>query len=232
MGVDMSEIIPHSNISSYNWLVVWSLEHDFLWLSSPLGIESLSQLTFTPLFFRGVGLNHQPDNISHSTANIILNKPVDIGKIGVYWIFNQIIDTNIHWGLVLDIIEIILQADNNPNGLVKLKPESSTIFRSWSFPAAIFPSNPLRYGMYQLMGIYVSTDSGMGQVTHEITICGRNKWNNHSHLSSDFWGFYCMRTVVATCPFLAVCIPAALRAGASGILHIFGGWSWLNCRER
>ena len=62
----------------------------------------------------------------------------------------------------------------------------------------------------------------MGQVTHEITLFGRNKWNNHSHLSSDFWGFYCMRIVVATCPFLAVCIPAALRAGASGkslLLH-------------
>ena len=32
-----------------------------LWLSIQLGISS-SQLTLTPSFFRGVGLNHQPDN--------------------------------------------------------------------------------------------------------------------------------------------------------------------------
>ena len=130
--------------------------HGILWLSIQLAMESLSQLTFTPSFFRGVGLNHQPDNISHGTANTIHNKPMDIGKLWVYWIFNQIIDNNIHWGLLLIIIEIILQPDNNPNGLVKLKPESSTIFRSWSFPGAIFPSNPLRYGMYQLMGICIN----------------------------------------------------------------------------
>ena len=34
-----------------------------LWLSIQLGISS-SQLTLTPSFFRGVGLNHQPDDAS------------------------------------------------------------------------------------------------------------------------------------------------------------------------
>ena len=40
------------------WLVVWN--HGISWLSIQLGISS-SQLTLTPSFFRGVGLNHQPD---------------------------------------------------------------------------------------------------------------------------------------------------------------------------
>ena len=41
------------------WLnLVGGLEH-VLWLSIQLGMSS-SQLTFTPSFFRGVGLNHQP----------------------------------------------------------------------------------------------------------------------------------------------------------------------------
>ena len=38
------------------WLMVWNM-FDF---SVQLGMSS-SQLTFTPSFFRGVGLNHQPD---------------------------------------------------------------------------------------------------------------------------------------------------------------------------
>ena len=39
---------------SHIWLVVWN--HWILWLSHHIGNVSTSQLTFTPWFFRGVGL--------------------------------------------------------------------------------------------------------------------------------------------------------------------------------
>ena len=39
--------------------LVGGLEHDWIMTFHILGILS-SQLTFTPSFFRGVGLNHQP----------------------------------------------------------------------------------------------------------------------------------------------------------------------------
>jgi hypothetical protein len=42
----------------YNWLRVWN--HGILWLSIQLGI-SIHPKWRSPSFFRGVGLNHQPD---------------------------------------------------------------------------------------------------------------------------------------------------------------------------
>ena len=46
-------------IQTVIWLVVWTV----FYFSIQLGMEKSSQLTFTPSFFRGVGLNQQPDKI-------------------------------------------------------------------------------------------------------------------------------------------------------------------------
>ena len=53
----------------------WWLEHEF-YFSHHIGNFHPSQLTFTPSFFRGVGiLNHQPVLLSHYYPIIIHRKP-------------------------------------------------------------------------------------------------------------------------------------------------------------
>ena len=69
------------------WFGTW-----ILWLSIQLGIWS-SQLTFTPSFFRGVGLNHQPDNkINRSTELIWHRIPFRIAEHSSP--FSQVFPTN------------------------------------------------------------------------------------------------------------------------------------------
>ena len=50
------------------WFGTW-----ILWLSIQFGISS-SQLTFTPWFFRGVGLNHQPVMLNPPTSPCLLRR--------------------------------------------------------------------------------------------------------------------------------------------------------------
>ena len=64
--------IIKASLCSTSWLVVWN--HGIWWLSIQLGISS-SQLTLTPSFFRGLGLNHQPVFLSHYYPILIHIKP-------------------------------------------------------------------------------------------------------------------------------------------------------------
>jgi len=57
-------------ITSYNyWLVVWNI----CFFSHILGMSS-SQLIF--IFFRGVGLNHQPDTVTARLPAISIYDPI------------------------------------------------------------------------------------------------------------------------------------------------------------
>ena len=65
-GYTIVENILSQKIQKINWLVVWNI---FLFFHI-LGMSS-SQLTFTPSFFRGVGLNHQ--SVTRLLKNTIQN---------------------------------------------------------------------------------------------------------------------------------------------------------------
>jgi|OrbCmetagenome_4_1107370.scaffolds.fasta_scaffold341787_1 hypothetical protein len=59
-GLRNHPVIDHFDHIYFIWLVVGTMEvYD---VPIILGMSS-SQLTFTPSFFRGIGLNHQPDII-------------------------------------------------------------------------------------------------------------------------------------------------------------------------
>ena len=55
MGKHMSKYIAIC-WGLHNYKLVCDLEHDFFLLSIQLGMKKSSQLTFTPSFFRGVGI--------------------------------------------------------------------------------------------------------------------------------------------------------------------------------
>ena len=95
----------------YNWDIWYSLvgglEHDFYDFPIILGMSS-SQLTFIPWFFRGVGLNHQPD-LNPQVSPLILTRTQ--GLAGEHWILSgggriwrDVL--GIRWDLMGDIVRM------------------------------------------------------------------------------------------------------------------------------